>query len=93
MKEREIPELLLKCCGKIYKPTSITILDNHVKITFFCPICRHWVYLENKNGMKKILSKPDSSKQVKKHSSFKYIKTNQRFANGKSDDFPKKGDT
>lgn len=84
MREREIPELLLRCCGKIYKPTSIKILDGWAKITFFCPICRNWVYLESRNGMKRTVNniKQDTlNKQFDKQSSFRYIKKGE--TNGK----------
>lgn len=65
---KKIPEILLKCCGVIYKPHSIELLDNCIKITFYCPLCRNWIHLESKNG----------------------LKPNQRFGDGKSDDFPNK---
>lgn len=65
---KKIPELLLKCCGKIYKPHSIELLDNCIKITFYCFKCKNWIHLESKNG----------------------LKPNQRFDDGKSDDFPNK---
>lgn len=52
---KTIPELLLKCCGEIHKPHSIKILDDCIKITFRCPVCRNWLYLEIKDGMKKML--------------------------------------
>ena len=68
---KKIPELLLKCCDIIHKPHSIELLDNCIKITFYCPKCRNWIHLESKNGLDKKLTKVDSNKQSN-HSPFKY---------------------
>lgn len=56
----------MKCCGKINKPHSIKILDDSVKITFYCPICNNLFHLESKNGMKKQLHDVNASKEPKK---------------------------
>jgi len=85
MREREIPELLLRCCGKILIPLNIIIFDTHVSITFFCPMCRTWVYLESRNSMKKRVTNFDLDKldkQTNKNPSFKYIKKGE--INGKN---------
>lgn len=63
---KEIPEILMKCCGKIYKPHSIKILDDYVEIVFFCSICKNLIHLECRNGMKKRLYGIDSIKESKK---------------------------
>ena len=72
-KRKEIPELLLRCCGKIHKPHSIKLIDNYVEITFFCPICRNWIYLECKNGLDTKIYKIDSNNK-NNHVPFKYHK-------------------
>lgn len=63
---KKLPEILMKCCDKIHKPHSIKILDDCVKITFFCPSCRNLIHLECRNGMKKRLYGIDSTKEPKK---------------------------
>ena len=52
---KKLPEILFKCCNKTHKPLTIKILDDCIRIIFYCPICRTWIYLESKNGMKKML--------------------------------------
>lgn len=84
---RKIPELLLRCCSIILNPYSIKLLNNCVKITFFCPKCRNWVRLEIRNGMKNLTDDIDkciglqvvetnkkANKIINNKSSYKYIK-------------------
>ena len=84
---KEIHEILLKFCNKIHKASSIKLLDDCIKISFYCSNCRKWLHLEIKNGMKKMLFDIDSIKTAKKLP-YRYIKANRRFADGKSVDFP-----
>ena len=78
----KIPEILLKCCGKTYKPHSIKILDDCVRIIFFCPICRNWIYLESRDGMKEMLSKINLNKQSQRLP-YRYVKNNNKLKRSK----------
>lgn len=69
---KKIPELSLKCCGRTRKPQSIKLLDDYIRITFYCPYCRRWLYLETKNGMKKMSFNVEIYKQTRDSS---YIHT------------------
>lgn len=62
----EIPEILLRCCNILHKPSSIRVFDEYILFLYRCSICHNHVYIEIKIGMKSMLINMESSIELKK---------------------------